>query len=58
MLRTATLMGNAAAGFLNVKGGVKALRESSFYTPDMETSNKVIFFPEQPVKQLKLFPPV
>jgi aspartate dehydrogenase len=42
VLRTATLMGNAAAGFLNVKG-VKALRESSFYTPDMETSNKVIF---------------
>ncbi|MDD2512087.1 MAG: DUF108 domain-containing protein [Proteiniphilum sp.] len=42
VLRTATLMGNASAGFLNVKG-VKALRRSSFFTPEMETEKKVIF---------------
>ena len=43
VLRTASLMGNASAGFLNVKG-VKALRNSPFYTPEMETNNKLIFF--------------
>lgn len=42
VLRTATLMGNASVGFLNQKG-VSALRRSSFYTPDMETSNKPVF---------------
>lgn len=42
VLRTATLMGNASAGFLNVKG-VRALKGSSFYSPEMETENKVIF---------------
>lgn len=42
VLRTATLMGNASAGFLNEKG-VKALRKSPFYTPDMEKNNKIVF---------------
>jgi predicted dinucleotide-utilizing enzyme len=30
------------AGFLNEKG-VRALRRSPFYTPEMETDNKVVF---------------
>lgn len=42
VLRTATLMGDASAQFLNVKG-VKALRRSPFYTPEMETENKTVF---------------
>ncbi|MDD2327323.1 MAG: DUF108 domain-containing protein [bacterium] len=42
VLRTASLMGNATAGFLNVKG-VRALRWSPFYSPDMERENRVIF---------------
>jgi len=42
VLRTATLMGNAKAEFLNVKG-VKALRKSPLYDRDMETQNKVVF---------------
>ncbi len=42
VLRTATLMGNASADFRNVKG-VRALRRSPFYTPEMEIANKVVF---------------
>lgn len=42
VLRTATLMGNATADFLNVKG-VRALRRSPLYTPDMEKNNKIVF---------------
>ncbi len=42
VLRTATLMGGAQAGFYNEKG-VRALRRSPFYTPEMETKRKEIF---------------
>lgn len=42
VLKTATLMGNASAAFLNVKG-VRALRRSAFYTPEMESSNQTVF---------------
>lgn len=42
VLRTATLMGQASAAFVNVKG-VRALRRSSFYEPGMETESKTIF---------------
>lgn len=42
VLRTATLMGQASANFLNVKG-VRALRRSSFYESSMETEPKTIF---------------
>ena len=42
VLRTATLMGQASASFLNVKG-VRALRRSPLYSPEMETENKTIF---------------
>lgn len=42
VLRTATLMGNASARFLNEKG-VKALRKSPFYTPEMETTTREVF---------------
>lgn len=42
VLRTVTLMGGASARFLNEKG-VKALRRSSFYTPEMETTRKEVF---------------
>ncbi|MDD4776687.1 MAG: DUF108 domain-containing protein [Fermentimonas sp.] len=42
VLRTTTLMGNATAEFRNEKG-VKALRGSSHYNSEMETSKKVVF---------------
>lgn len=42
VLRTATLMGNASAGFLNVKG-VRAFRGSSLYSNSMETDNQTVF---------------
>lgn len=42
VLRTATIMGNASVKFHNTKG-VRALRNSPFYSPDMETANKEIF---------------
>ena len=42
VLRTATLMGNASAQFLNEKG-VRAFRRSHFYSADMEAENKQIF---------------
>jgi len=42
VLRTATLMGQASANFLNIKG-VRALRRSSFYEPGMETEAKTVF---------------
>lgn len=42
VLRTATLMGNATAEFLNEKG-VKALRGSSHYDSEMEISKKMVF---------------
>lgn len=42
VLRTATLMGNASAEFLNEKG-VAALRRSAHYTADMEEAKKVVF---------------
>jgi len=42
VLRTATLMGNASARFLNEKG-VMALRRAPFYTPEMEITNKIVF---------------
>lgn len=42
VLRTATLMGQASAAFVNVKG-VRALRRSALYDPSMETETKTIF---------------
>ncbi len=42
VLRTATLMGNVSAKFLNQKG-VRALRGSRFHTPEMEDSNQIVF---------------
>ena len=42
VLRTATLMGNISAQFLNQKG-VKSFRGSSFYTPEMEKANQLVF---------------
>lgn len=42
VLRTASLMGNVSAEFLNEKG-VRALRRSIFYTPEMEKSNRIVF---------------
>lgn len=42
VLRTATLMGNAKANFFNEKG-VRALRHSSVYTPELETEIKTVF---------------
>lgn len=42
VLRTATLMGNASAEFLNQKG-VRAFRRSGLYTPEMETTNVPVF---------------
>lgn len=42
VLRTATIMGNASVKFQNTKG-VRALRNSPFYSPDMESANKEIF---------------
>lgn len=42
VLRTATLMGNASVEFLNEKG-IKALRGSSHYNSEMETSKKTVF---------------
>lgn len=42
VLRTATLMGNATACFLNEKG-VNALRHSKVYDPAMETEQRVVF---------------
>ena len=42
VLRTATLMGNASAQFLNEKG-VRAFRRSHFYSADMEVENKQVF---------------
>ena len=42
VLRTATLMGNAKAGFLNVKG-VRAFRRSYLYNSKMETENQLVF---------------
>ena len=42
VLRTATLMGNAKAGFLNEKG-VRAFRGSYFYKSSMESENQTIF---------------
>lgn len=42
VLRTATLMGQASAAFINTKG-VRALRGSRFYKPEMETENQEIF---------------
>lgn len=42
VLRTATLMGSAKVEFCNEKG-VKALRGSSHYSNEMETSNKIVF---------------
>lgn len=42
VLRTATLMGNASARFLNQKG-VKAFRDSPYYTAEMEERNRPVF---------------
>lgn len=42
VLRTVTIMGNATVKFKNIKG-VRALRNSPYYTPEMENSNKEIF---------------
>ena len=42
VLRTATLMGNASASFLNQKG-VSSFRRSRFYTPEMENANQPVF---------------
>ncbi|WP_295938519.1 aspartate dehydrogenase domain-containing protein [uncultured Alistipes sp.] len=42
VLRTATLMGNAAARFTNEKG-VRALRRSRFYDESMEREDRMIF---------------
>ena len=42
VLRTATLMGNASAQFLNEKG-VGAFRRSNYYSAEMESKNKQIF---------------
>jgi aspartate dehydrogenase len=42
VLRTATLMGNVSARFLNEKG-VRALRKSPFYISEMETANRTVF---------------
>ncbi len=42
VLRTATLMGNASARFFNEKG-VRALRHSTIYTPEMETEKRIVF---------------
>jgi len=42
VLRTATLMGNASAQFLNEKG-VRAFRRSHYYNADMEAENKQVF---------------
>ncbi len=42
VLRTATIMGNASARFLNEKG-VRAFRNSPGYNADMEKDNRVIF---------------
>jgi len=42
VLRTATLMGNASACFLNKKG-TKALRHTPHYDPAMEKETKIVF---------------
>lgn len=42
VLRTASLMGNASAGFFNEKGS-RALRRSSVYTPSLETEPRIVF---------------
>lgn len=42
VLRTAALMGNASARFVNEKG-VRALRRSQFYDEGMEKADRVIF---------------
>ena len=42
VLRTATLMGNVSAQFLNQKG-VSSFKGTSFYTPEMERANQLVF---------------